>query len=248
MKLQAFNIYMLFLLGSSLASAQCYTDRHNTTAAAGWTSCQASLSPNALRGESHWISYDLGEPTGLGQMQLWNINNPAELSSGASLIAIDYSDDGVNWTAFGEMELDAAQGSGFYEGVQALDFERLTTRYLLFTILENHGGECYGFAELKIETLDPVSTSELADESFLKLFPSPATTFTQVSFSSVKTGPAILSVVDMAGKQLKADKVTIQAGENLVQLDVSDLVSGQYLVRIKSDNHNHTAELTIINN
>lgn len=248
MKLQALYTYMLFFLGSGLASAQCYTDRHNTTAAAGWTSCQTSLSPNTLRGESHWISYDLGEPTGLGQMQLWNTNNPAQLTSGAKRIAIDYSDDGLNWTAFVEIELDAAQGSGFYEGVQALDFERLTTRYLLFTILENHGGDCYGFAELKIETLDPVSTSELADESFLKLFPSPATAFTQVSFSGVKTEPAILSVVDMTGKQLKSEKVTIQSGENLMQLDVSDLGSGQYFVRIKSDNHNHTAELTIIQN
>ena len=231
-----------------LATAQCYPDRHNTSASSGWSSCESSFSPNAIRGESHWIVYDLGGPTGLGQMQLWNSNNPQQLTSGAKRVVIDYSLDGENWEEFGEFDVEAATGSGFYEGAVILDFDRLTTRHLLITLVENHGGDCYGFAELKIETFAPVRTSELSAASFLKLYPSPAMDFTQVSFHATHFEKATLSVLDLSGKELMADNLIIQSGENLVTLDVAELVSGQYFVRLKSDHLTHTAELTIINN
>lgn len=240
---------MIFsLIGITLLSGQCFPDRHNTSASAAWLSCEASPSPNPLRGESHWISYDLGELTSLGQMQLWNINNPAQLESGARRLAIDYSTDGTNWTEFQVIEVAAAEGSGFYEGIGALDFEELSARYLLLTIVENHGGDCYGLAEVKIETFGSVSTSDLAEDNSMNLYPSPATTYTQVAYESQRSEPASLSIVDLSGKELTSEKIQIKTGSNLYRLDLTQFVSGLYYVRLKSKSQEHRAELTIMNN
>ena len=120
------------------------------------------MSPNLTRGQGHWIAYDLGEITSLGQLTLWNTNNPASLTSGAKTIEIDYSQDGINWTFFDSFEVPMGQASSFYEGELGIDFDKLSAEHLLLTITENHGGDCFGFSELRIERFDAVSTDAVS--------------------------------------------------------------------------------------
>ena len=70
---------LLFIIGMSMSlglSAQCYMDRHNTNWHDAWVSCQTDMSPNTSRGLGHWIMYDLGYTYILGDIHVWNINDP----------------------------------------------------------------------------------------------------------------------------------------------------------------------------
>lgn len=130
--------------------AQCYPDRHNTTWFEGWESCEKSQNPNPARPKSHWIMYDFGYQYKLGNLHLWNVNDPENLSEGVKKISIDYSTNGSNWNQFGQVDVAKATGKSIYEGLDIADLGGVTARYLLITCDENWGGACYGFSELRL--------------------------------------------------------------------------------------------------
>ncbi len=240
---------VILYLGTALSlSGQCYPDRHNTSASSAWISCETSPNPNPARGESHWIAYDLGESTRLGQMTIWNTNNPASLESGAKTIEVDYSQDGINWTFFQSFEVPMGQASSFYEGDLGLDFENLTATHLLLTITENYGGDCYGFSELKIERFDPVSTDDLQVDNSMDLYPSPAIDHVFINYESPISNPATITVLDMAGAEIRSQQARLLTGANRIRVDLEGLPSGQYYIRLKSATQLLTGELTIIQN
>ena len=72
----------LISLFSQLVNAQCFPDRHSTNFYDGWVSCETAVNPNPLRPVSHFIMYDFGKIFKLGQMQIWNTNDPAHLDWG----------------------------------------------------------------------------------------------------------------------------------------------------------------------
>ena len=154
------NIIIISFIITTNLSSQCYPDRHNTTWFDGWESCDMTLNPNNSRGESHWILYDLGHNYTLQNFHLWNVNDPAHLDEGVSKMAIDYSDDGITWKEFQIVDVPVATGKSIYEGEDIANFDGLTTRYILLTILENYGGTCSGFAEMRIE-VSPTSNTEI---------------------------------------------------------------------------------------
>ncbi|MEM9822582.1 MAG: hypothetical protein AAF985_15985, partial [Bacteroidota bacterium] len=102
---------IIFVFTSVNVFAQCFLDRHNTTWYDGWISCTTSMNPNAVRGDSHWILYNLNASQELFQMHIWNLNSPAYLADGMQTIAIDISNDGVNWSEVGEFQLPMADGT-----------------------------------------------------------------------------------------------------------------------------------------
>jgi len=240
-------VLLVFATFMSLKS-QCFTDRHNTTASASWVSCTPSASPNSARPAGHWIAYDLGALTGLGKTTIWNLNNPAHLTSGAKTIHIDYSLDGINWTYFNSFEIPMAAASGFYEGEVGIDFENLTTQHLLLTVTDNHGGDCFGFAEIKIERLDPVDTDDLLDEVAMSLYPSPAIDHAFLEFEHLAAEQAELSIMDAKGAELQTRMVTLEAGSNKIRISLAHYDSGQYFVRLKTKTKLMTKELTLIKN
>jgi hypothetical protein len=146
---------------------QINPDRHNTSWTDTWVSCTTSLSPNILRGESHWFMMDLGYNYTLGQSKLWNYNAPENLDRGIQDYFIDYSLDGTNWTELGQYILNQTNGSGYYEGEAGPNFNQLNARYILITPISNYGGECYGLSEIKIaieSLILPVEITEFAAE------------------------------------------------------------------------------------
>lgn len=127
-------------------------DRHNTNAFDGWVSCSTAPNPNSANGNSHWILYDLGQNKSLFTSQFWNVNHPEHLDWGIRTIRVEYSLDNTNWTTMGDFTFPQAPGQSLYEGFEGPDFEAITARYILLTALNNYGGACSGFGELKIYT------------------------------------------------------------------------------------------------
>jgi hypothetical protein len=129
--------------------AQCYPDRHSTNFFDGWISCEPAMSPNILRGPGHFIMYDFGKVYALGQVRIWNTNDPAHLDWGMKDVVIDYSMDGVHWVEAGQFTFPQASGLSTYEGAEGPNLDDAQARYLLITALSNYGGTCYGFSEIK---------------------------------------------------------------------------------------------------
>lgn len=228
--------------------AQCFPDRHNSSPDAMWVSCETSTSPNAARGDSHWILYDLGEDKKLGQIHLWNINHPDGLESGAKQIVIDYSDDGVLWEEWGSYDIDMAQGSGFYEGAAGPDLDGLQTSHLLLTITENHGGPCAGFAEIRIETSEISSVSDVEPADF-SLYPNPATEYTMVRLHTDSYEQGQIILLDETGRSLMTQDVSWTGGSQETKVNFpADVPAGQYIMRLVTDKRDSAQDFSIISN
>ena len=135
--------------------AQCYIDRHNTTWYDAWVSCTPAPSPNMVRGEGHWLLYNLGDLYQLGSAQFWNANDPSSLQNGLKNIVIDYSLDGANWTEWGTHTLSQGTGKNYYEGETVPGLGEISARYILITAIDNYGGNCYSLSEVKLNIAAP---------------------------------------------------------------------------------------------
>lgn len=238
-------IFCISLIASA-ATAQCFPDRHNTSADASWVSCTPSPSPNTNRPSGFWISYDLGEMKRLGQMQIWNLNSPAHLDDGAKTIILDYSNDGLTWTEWGTITLEAAVASGYYEGSQGPDLDGLEAQHILLTIQSNHGGLCSGLGEIKIETLPTSSLSDIETKIPLKLYPNPALGYTLISFTAPMSSHGHISIINAQGQTIEKNAVQISEGEQSIRLDVRALPSGIFLINVETASYSITQELTVI--
>jgi len=127
-------------------------------------SCLSSQNPNDQRGESHWIRYNLGTKYPLGYVHIWNQNHPDELENGAKNIVIDISNNGQDWTEVATYEMTMGNASGFYQGEEAANLNGHEARYVLITVLDNHGGDCHSIAEVRFglsNVPDPCSFFEM---------------------------------------------------------------------------------------
>ena len=124
-----------------------------------WVSCESSPNPNSDRGEGHWIMYDYAEVYSLGQMQVWNVNDPSHLDWGMREVEIYYSVDGVVWESAGTFLFEQNPGLNTYKGFDEPDFNEVEAQFLLITATSNWGGTCYGLSEVRIEAEEIVVSS-----------------------------------------------------------------------------------------
>lgn len=225
------QLYILIITIISFnLSAQCNPDKHNTTWYNGWISCKENLSPNPARGVGHWIMYDFGHEYGLGKSYWWNNNEADALDNGVKTILVDVSDDGVKWNFWGTFELEQGSGKPHYVGEEGPDFESVKCRYLLLTALDNYGGKCYGFSEMKIN-VDLLSASEDLNESCLdvKILPNPFKNNATVEVSS-NCYDALLSLYDAYGRELGNGLKISKGSSESHQLSGRNLVPGIYMI------------------
>ena len=153
-----FIIFLVSTIGNSLFS-QCLSDRHSATWFDSWISCSVNDSPNPVRGKSHFIMYGLDDIYYLYEMKIWNMNAPDLLDYGIQNVIIDISDDGTNWTEFGQFTFSQATGKNDYEGIEEINFEGRKAKYILFTPTSNYGGTCYALSEIKFRARDLCQSS-----------------------------------------------------------------------------------------
>ncbi|MFM2267915.1 MAG: Secretion system C-terminal sorting domain, partial [Bacteroidota bacterium] len=66
----------------------------------------------------------------------------------------------------------------------------------------------------------------------MQVSPNPASEQTEIRLTVSEAQNATISVVDMAGRVLQTQKWAVVAGENRQSLQVSDLATGLYVVRV----------------
>ncbi len=232
------TIIIILVFAYTHISAQCFLDRHNTTWYDGWISCETSMNPNPVRGESHWILYNFNYPYELFQMHIWNTNAPDYLTDGMQDIVIDISNDGVTWTQAGEFQIPMADGTSTYEGLDLYDFDGTSAQYLLITGLSNHGGSCYGLSEIRIDVADAivVANKEPVEPACLsaRIFPNPVNASSKAIISNFcSNAPVYYSIHDISGKTIKSGEIIPVSNE--VELDISSLsiVAGSYFLSLQ---------------
>jgi hypothetical protein len=215
-----------------LAVSQCYPDRHSTNYFDGWISCEPATSPNPARPVSHFILYDFGKVYKLGQMTIWNTNDPSHLDWGMKDVAIDYSTDGENWYTAGDFTFPQASGLSTYEGEEGPYLGDIEGRYLLITGLTNYGGECFGLSEMRV-TGEEVIISDVEDVATLDcvdvtIYPNPFVDQMTLALSSGCTGDLRIILYDGKGQMLSSEKANLVNGQQKSIEIGRDLPAGAY--------------------
>ena len=221
----------LIFIFSEFSYTQCFTERHNTSLDGTWVSCQRNDNPNSARGRSHWIVYELDERKTITSFKLWNINHPEGITSGAKTIVIDYKNQDGDWIEHSTHSVDAAQGSAFYEGDDLNLSSEFVTDQILITITENHGGDCFGLAEVKIGVKSTSTSTEdiSADHFKIEISPNPFNEMTSVTVGDLESKTVNYEVLNNIGQIVSSDEVSTQNGVAKFQISGSQLPSGTYL-------------------
>ncbi len=236
----------------TVATSQCYPDRHNTTWYDGWTSCEKSANPNDAREASHWILYNFGKTASFGDLQVWNANDPKHIENGIKRAILDYSSDGVSWETWGEITLEAAGGSSTYEGQIAADLGGISAQYLLITALENHGGDCFGLSEVRFYLTEAVSeenTTPSRNQAFClsaQVFPNPFESSPTLALQSNCGTDVKYSVRDAMGRLILEHRLDGVVTHVDNQLSTASWAPGIYFLNITHGNKKQILKLVKI--
>ncbi len=238
MTIKKYIFFFSFWISSvSLITAQCYSDRHNTTWYDAWTSCTAAPNPNPDLAQSHWILYNLGRPYRLKTSHFWNANDPDALQNGLQDIRIDHSINGTEWNYFGDFTLAQASGRTIYEGVPGPDFDELEAQYILITALSNYGGPCYSLSEIKID-VDEIIISSVEDNSIadaycftVQIMPNPFVDQTLLQIKTNCNQAIYYSLVDALGREI-IKPTLYQPADSSISLSGKSLSPGIYYLLV----------------
>ncbi len=79
-------------------------------------------------------------------------------------------------------------------------------------------------------------------EMTLMLSPNPARDMLQVQTGNNMTGDAVLTILDMSGRQVYGRKIVLQAGNNSVPVNISMLSQGTYMVSIQAGKESYSKQ------
>lgn len=223
---------------SQMVFSQCFPNRHSTNFFDGWVSCEAAASPNPARPVSHFIMYDFGKVFKLGQMTIWNSNDPSHLDWGMRDVAIDYSTDGITWLAAGDYTFGQASGLSTYEGEEGPFLNEIEARYLLITAINNYGGSCFGLSEMKvageeveiISDVENVATLECVNVS---LYPNPFAEKMTMVLTPGCSGDLRVTVYDAAGRMISNEITSLITGQEKSMELGKELPSGSYRLNLE---------------
>lgn len=223
---------------SQMVFSQCFPNRHSTNFFDGWVSCEAAPNPNPARPVSHFIMYDFGKVYKLGQMTIWNSNDPAHLDWGMRDVAIDYSTDGVTWLAAGDFTFSQASGLSTYEGEEGPFLNEIEARYLLITAINNYGGSCFGLSEMKVAGEEVEIISDVEDVKNLEcvnvaLYPNPFAEKLTMVLTPGCSGDLRVTVYDAAGRLISNEVTSLITGQEKSMELGKDLPSGSYRLNLE---------------
>lgn len=102
--------------------------------------------------EPLWIQYEFDDVYKLTEMWVWNYNVQFELVLGFGLkdVAVEYSTDGVDWTAFGDVEFAKATATADYAHNTTVDLSGVSAQYVRFNVNSGWGvmGQ-FGLSEVR---------------------------------------------------------------------------------------------------
>ena len=92
--------------------------------------------------------------------------------------------------------------------------------------------------------IDPTGIADNTLEG-MKLYPNPATDNLSVAISSSENASADLTIVNLMGQMVYNENVALTEGNNLLNLNVSNLKAGVYMVNIRTNKGTSTQKLIV---
>jgi len=217
--------------------SQCYPDRHSTNWYDGWVSCDMRDNPVSDLGESHWIMYEFAEPMRLGQLKIWNGNDPGNLDRGIQEAYISVSMDFVNWQTTGPHYFEQGTGFNDYEGFSGPVVNK-QARFLVITAASTYGSTCASLGEVKINILDDLVTTEDEEEDVcFEAFvaPNPFATDANIIINSECEAPLLYSINNSMGQTIEQGVYANGDGQHTIQLINWQQPAGTYYLRLKQN-------------
>ncbi len=146
--------------------------------------------------------------------------------------------------------------SANYE-LQASDVENILESWSLYTqdgngnytILVQSAGDALDCIETIIgndQSVSRIASTETESLERIRLFPNPASDFFMMSFGSTKEQVALLEVYDVTGRKHLSQSLNISEGENTVRVESETLGSGAYVLSLKLEDEEYSAQLIIL--
>lgn len=79
----------------------------------------------------------------------------------------------------------------------------------------------------------------------ISVTPNPTTDFVRVSINTAKAGTAVVTVYNLTGKAVIQDKLKVEKGNNLHQINLSSFVKGVYYVHVATDESSNTFKVVL---
>lgn len=85
------------------------------------------------------------------------------------------------------------------------------------------------------------------DETFsISVFPNPVQTDANIAFELNETSDALIQVYDISGRMVKSERYTaLKAGEHTLNMDVSDLNNGTYIMSYRAEGKTATSKIVV---
>ncbi len=118
-----------------------------------------------------YIQYEFDRVYKLYEMLIWNYNVQFEplLGFGIKDVAVEYSENGTDWTALGDVQLNQGTGAATYAANTTIDFQRVPARYVRLLVDSGWSGiNQYGLSEVRfmhipVHAREPLPASGTAD-------------------------------------------------------------------------------------
>jgi len=94
--------------------------------------------------------------------------------------------------------------------------------------------EDYGINIISAGNLSSNEINENATKSDLQLYPNPSSNSLNIHFESPKDCISEITVCDLTGKTIIKEKINTFSGSNFVELDISNLMNGNYYLLVKN--------------
>jgi len=152
-----------------------------------------------------------------------------------------------SYTIDDELVIFDTYGGNFgdkYLSLRAVDDTKITGIGDVIDYFENgKWGTIYGNGnrDLTTDTDDPEAALSVV------VFPNPTYGKVQISFSSERKDDFYFKVYNTVGQKVYEEKQTLLSGFNLTQIDIANLPSGQYVLKIHSDTKTHTEIISLMN-
>ncbi len=127
--------------GSGLNAA----DQHSVENADMWLA-------RAPEDEPLWIQFEFDRVYKLHEMLVWNHNSQFELLLGFGIkdVTIEFSEDGMDWTALGDVELAQATARATYTANTTVEFDGVAARYVRLVVNRAWGTrDQFGLSEVR---------------------------------------------------------------------------------------------------
>lgn len=128
-----------------------------------------------------------------------------------------------------------------FNNTQSITFRRNDSVYVNFHTSNFPNGEIRGqfirnYKNMGVILNKPTGIfNSTKNEIEVNVYPNPTTTNLSLEFTSIENKSVSYEILDLSGRLLKSNNQNIELGRNVINIDVEDIESGIYLIRLKDD-------------